>query len=126
MRYPNSDSMRLLSNIYLRFAASDDRIGYPLQPSDVPDLGGDRYQLTITRNLPSGVTFDGARLARLDICDKALNKSLFEADSDGDGAADAFDVFPDNVSEYADTDGVVLEIMRMFIRLTRLSSGHGW
>ena len=27
------------------------------------------------------------------------------ADSDADGAADAFDVFPDNVSEYADTDG---------------------
>ena len=68
-------------------------------------LGGDRYQLTLTRNLPQGVNFDDARLTRLDVCDSAFNKSLFEVDSDGDGAADAFDAFPENHSEFTDTDG---------------------
>ena len=66
------------------------------------------------------MTFDGARLARLDICDKALNKSLFEADSDGDGRRMLLTSSLKMTLSMQTLTEMVLEIMRMFIRLTRL------
>ena len=104
--YPTGNDLRLSADIWLRFSSTDDfYAGYGFQPSEVTDLGDNRYRISITRNLPDGVVFNGARLARFSLCDGALNGTWLNEDLDGDNAADLFDAFPDDASEYLDSDG---------------------
>ena len=84
---------------------SGETAGYDFYPNDVTDLGDDRYLLTMSHALPSGLAFADARLNLFELCDGAMNGTLFETDSDGDTTADAFDLFPNDAAEYQDSDG---------------------
>ena len=60
--------------IWLRTNTTDGfYVGYEFYASEVTPLGDDRYELTMTRQLPEGVSFDGARINRFRVCDKAMN-----------------------------------------------------
>ena len=97
---------RLLAYIHLRFDAdSNFYVGYEFYPDEVVDLGDDRYQLSMTRSLPDGVSYTGSRVSFFELSDSALNLTYFGQDADDDNAADLFDAFPDDASEYLDTDG---------------------
>ena len=102
-RYPSRDDFRLAAKIRIRSVRR--YRGYDFYPDDVTDLGDDRYLLTMSHALPMGLAFTDARLNLFELCDGAMNGTLFETDSDGDATVDAFDLFPNDAAEYQDSDG---------------------
>ena len=105
-RYPVGTDTRLHAYIHLRFDSTDDfYTGYEFFPGDVVDLGGGRYRLTMNAQLDNGFSFLNSRISLFEISDGALNLTYFDQDTDGDNAADFFDAFPDDGSEFSDFDG---------------------
>jgi len=45
------------------------------------------------------------KVMSVDLCDAAFNGVAWVDDADGDGAADAFDAFPEDINEWSDLDG---------------------
>ena len=101
---PPSRDQRLTNLFHLVFDDWEGYIGFDFRPENVTHLGGNKYKISFTGYLPEAVNPNSARVNRFNICDDALNFFQEVGDTDGDGALDAFDAFPENANEFKDTD----------------------